>query len=268
MRSLLCVLLLACPMLAQDISEQSPEKNGEFFVDGIAHHYATGADCTVVVAAHSALNGKFLAVKVRVYNQGQHSITVRPEDIVVEDAVAARNLMPISGSELARRMRKPYNMARYAVNGVAGASPENALTVDMLNPQLLEMMRAMTAHGNAGVPASGRNALYTDTPGALDEGARSAGPVECDQVCHLRNREAQASDPLAQLQRQSSPDSVEDAAFRANTISPRASVGGVLYYPLSKTSETVIGPHGKKGRLLRVSVPVGGERFQFELPVE
>ena len=112
------------------------------------------------------INHKFVAVKVRVYNSGQQSVTVKPEDVSVEDTLAGRTLATISGSELARRMRRPYNWARFSVNPVAGELPETPLTSDQVNPRLLEMMRAMSARMNAS-PApvlSGRSVLYTDTP--------------------------------------------------------------------------------------------------------
>ncbi len=267
MRSWLFAFLLVCPLLAQEITRDPADTKGTFFVDGIVYQYAAGASCTVVVAAHSVINHKFLAVKVRVYNAGQRSISVKPEDIIVEDAIGGRDLTAIPGSELARRMRKPQNMARFAVNGIGGPPMNTPITSDMVSPQFLEMMRAMAARGNGGMPAG--NVLYTDTPGALEEGDAALGPPECDQVCRLRNREAQAADALTQLQHPSSADAVEQYALLANTVPPRANVGGVLYYPLGKLSQSAsVAEHGRKGRLVRVSVPVMGEHFRFELPVE
>jgi hypothetical protein len=235
-RQILCVLLLACPLFAQDGSPARPEsqnRKGRFYVDGIVYQYASGREYTVVAAAHSVLNHKFLAVKLRVYNAGPRSVTVKPEDVALEDAVGQRTVAAISGAELAKRLRKPYNMARYGVNAIAGGEPETPITSDMANPQFLEMMRAMAAqvHSRAG---AGDNLLYTDTPGALAVGDEAAGPVECDQVCKLRLRETQGADVLAQLQRQTSPDNVEQWALLANTIPPRGNVGGVVYYPLGK----------------------------------
>src|SRR5579863_4140782 len=104
MRSFVCALLFVCPLVAQQVTRDIPESNGAFFVDGITYQYAARADCTVVVAAHSVINHKFLGVKVRVYNAGQRSIAVKPEDISVEDAVASRELAAISSTELARKM--------------------------------------------------------------------------------------------------------------------------------------------------------------------
>jgi hypothetical protein len=76
----------------------------------------------VVVAAHSIANRKVLGVKVRILNNGRHSVTVRPEDVRLEDAVAGRDVEAVPGLELARRMRHPYNMSRFAVNAAAGAA--------------------------------------------------------------------------------------------------------------------------------------------------
>jgi hypothetical protein len=272
MRCVLCVLLLGGSLLAEgpsSVAQNSPVK-GSFYVDGIVYQYVAGADYTVVAAAHSVINHKFLAVKVRVYNTGQHSVTVKPEDVVVEDAVAGHSVASISAAELAKRMRRPQNMARYTVGAVAGDSTDSPVTSDMVTPQFLEMMRAMTARTNGGGSfLSGRNLLYTDTPGALD-GRDAASPAasECDEVCRLRMREAQGVDVLAQLQRSSSPDYVEQCGFLANTIPPHANVGGVFYYPLSKLAEVQGESKKSKNRLARVTVPVGGESFQFELPAE
>src|SRR5271165_2149691 len=105
MRTLVCVLVLSCPLVTQSISREASGDSGTFFVDGVVYKYATGANCTVVAAVHSALNHKFLAVKVRIYNSGQRSISVQPSDVVVEDVVRGREVTAVSASELARKMR-------------------------------------------------------------------------------------------------------------------------------------------------------------------
>jgi hypothetical protein len=105
MRLLACLLLLSCQLLAQNVTRETSAGSGTFFVDGVLYQYSAAANCTVVAAVHSVLNHKFLAVKVRVYNAGQHSISVRPDDVVVEDAVSGREVTAVSASELARRMR-------------------------------------------------------------------------------------------------------------------------------------------------------------------
>ncbi len=248
--------------------QELPE--GTFYVDGIVYQYESATDHTVVAAAHSVINHKFLAVKVRVYNAGQHSVTIKPEDILVED-VAGHAVAAIPGAELARRMRKSYNMARFGVNAMAGSdTPDTPITSEMTSPQFLQMMRAMAARANANSGGVvGNNLLYTDTPGALEPGEDSGHAEECDIVCRLRTREGQGADVLAQLQRQNSPDFVEQCALLSNTIPQRANVAGVLYFPLGKLSESAAASnHGKKARLVRVTVPVGSESFQFVLPVE
>jgi hypothetical protein len=270
MRYLLCALLLSCSLFAQD-ETFAPQKlaKGQFYVDGIVYQYVTGTDSTVVAAAHSVINHKFLAVKVRVYNASRRSVTVKPEDILVEDFVAGHAAAGISAAELAKRMRKPYNMARFSVGAMGAGDPAaTPITSDMVSPQFLQMMRAMAARTNGGA-GTGNSLLYTDTPGALESGEETDLAVECDQVCRLRTREAQGADALAQLQRQASPDAVERWALLANTIPPRANVVGVLYYPLGKLSESASASNnGKKGRVVRVTVPVGAESFQFVLPAE
>jgi hypothetical protein len=85
----------------------------------------------------------------------------------------------------------------------------------------------------------------------------------------LRSIEAQSADALAQLQRQNSPDFVEQAALRANTLPPHANEAGVLYIPLGKLSqESPQSAHMKKRRIVRVTVPLDEEKFQFVLLVE
>lgn len=244
-------------------------RHGSFYVEGIVYEYAATADYTVVAAAHSVINHKFVAVKVRIYNTAQHSVTVKPEDVLVEDAVAGHAVATTSGTEIANRMRKPYNMARMGVTGNTGSDPtETAITSDMVSPQFRQMMQAMAARAN-GPMAGGRNVLYTDTPGALDTNGAAPLVNDCDLICRLRNREASSIDELAQLQHQNTPDYVEQCSLRANTIPPRANMGGVLYIPLGKLSEQPASVnHGKKARAVRVTVPVDGQSFQFVVPVE
>jgi len=274
MRYLLCALLFSCSLFAQNQGEAAAPQpsgvaKGAFYVDGIVYQYASGTDHTVVAAAHSVINHKFLAVKVRVYNAGQHSLTVKPEEILVEDVVAGHAVAAIPGAELAKRLRKPYNMARFGMNAIGGSEPaDTPITSEMSSPQFLQMMRAMAARANSG-GGTANSMLYTDTPGALESGEETAPPVECDVVCRLRTREGQGADVLAQLQRQGSPDYVEQCGLLANTVPPRANVAGVLYFPLGKLAESAAASNnGKKGRLVRVTVPLGSESFQFVLPVE
>jgi hypothetical protein len=274
MRCFVAALLLSCCLLAQDQSspQSSPSASGMFYVDGIVYQYVARRDSVVVAAAHSVLNHEFLAVKVRVYNAGQQSVTVKPEEVVLQDANAGRALASVSGADLARKMRHPYNWARYAVTPMAGGGSEPPDDSAVVTPQLIEMMKAMAARsqeeGTSMMPG-GKNLLYTDTPGALRSGEAAPGAKVCDQVCRLRNVEANSPDVLTQLQRQNDPDYVQQNAFLANTIPPGANASGVFYCPLGKLSESsATSPQVKKSRLVRVIVPVGAESFQFVIPVE
>ena len=271
MRFLICALLLTSSLVAQQYSAapDSSFEKGTFYVDGMPYQYAVGTEYTVVAAVHSVINRKFAAVKVRIYNGGQHSVTIKPEDVRVEDAVAGRAVEPTSGAELARRMRKAYNMARLAVGG---NQPDDAASADnssASNQQLMEMMRAIAARSNQPSVPAGDNLLYTDTPGALDAAEQTHHAVECDQACRLRMGESHGADALAQLQRQNTPEYIEQCSLRSNTIPPHASVVGVLFYPLGKLAEEKpASAHMKKRRIVRVSVPVDDEQFQFVLVVE
>lgn len=271
----LCALLLGCSLIAEgesSIPQTSRTGNGSFYVNGIVYQYVAGTDYTVVAAAHSVINHKFVAVKVRVFNVGQQSVTVKPEEVRVEDTVAGQSLHMVAATQLAGRMRRPYNWARLAVNQAAGESADTPATSETVNPQFLEMMRAMAAKANGpGGPMlpGNKNLLYTDTPGALQSRGAIPTPADCDTVCRLRNREAGSPDVLAQLQRQNSPEYVEQSAFLANTITPQSEADGVLFFPMPKLAHGVpLATNGKKAGLMRVTVPVGEEKFQFLLVVE
>ena len=110
MRYILCAALFCSWLGAQDNpsrSPLSPPGDGIFYVNGIDYHFISVTNYTVVVAAHSVANRKFLGVKVRILNNGQQSVTVRPEDVRVEDAVAGRDVAAISGTELAKKNAPP-----------------------------------------------------------------------------------------------------------------------------------------------------------------
>ena len=274
MRHWLCAFLLCFSVAVQSESPtfQAPAAgSGSFYVNGIVYRYVAGTEYTVVAAAHSVLNHRFVAVKLRIYNVGQQSVTLKPEDVSVEDTLASHALATISGTELARRMRRPYNWARFAVNPVAGDAEDNPAEGSQANTQLLEMMRAMAARMNTG-PApvlSGQGVLYTDTPGALQTHPQTPSPAECGAVCRLRNREAAGPDVLAQLQRQTTPDYVEQSAFLANTITPQTDADGVLFFPMPKLEHGVpLAKNGQKAGMVRLKVPVGEEKFELVLLVE
>src|SRR5271157_3302723 len=69
MRYFLCAVLLSCSLIAEGESSiaQAPNTgSGSFYVNGIIYQYVAATDYTVVAAAHSVINRKFAAVKVRV----------------------------------------------------------------------------------------------------------------------------------------------------------------------------------------------------------
>ena len=71
------------------------------------------------------------------------------------------------------------------------------------------------------------------------------------------------------LFRSTSADAVEHSALLANTLLPHSDTAGVLFYPMARLSRDADGPgHGKKAGTLKVTVPVGAERFEFALRVE
>ena len=226
----------------------------------------------MVAAAHAVLNRKFAAVKVRIYNGSQKSLTVKPEEIALEDGVGGRPVTAVTGTELARKMRHPYNWARLAVNPVAGSSNEAPDDDAVVTAEMVQMMRAMTAKTNGTSGRSvvaGKNLLYTDTPGALHTGEGSPEVTVCDRVCQLRNAEAESPDVWKPLQREAQPDDVQQNSLLANTVPPRGNVSGLIFCPMGKLSEgRTAESDGKKARAVRVTVAIGGENFQLMLPVE
>jgi hypothetical protein len=275
MRSILCAALF-CSLLGAQNKMLAPSSSPEdriFYVNGIDYHFISGTNYTVVVAAHSVANRKFLGVKVRILNNGQHAVTVRPEDVVVADAVAGCDLEGISGMELARRMRRPYNWSRYAVNAAAGQTPDAAHGADAADHQPSDIMRAMQqmAMQMASAPPPVISTLSIAEPTAAESHGRGVVPdgVISDEVSHLRMKEASRPDMLMQLQRQVSPDYLERTSFLANTIPPRADLEGVFYYPMSKLArDPAASKKAAQTRMVHVTVPVGDEKFQFTMAVE
>ena len=274
MRYYLWVLLLGSSVLAADstsIPELPHVHSDSFYVNGIAYQYLTGAECTVVAAAHSIINRKYLGLKVRVLNLGQQSVTIKPEEVSVEDVMAGRVLGLVSGVDLAKRMRRPQNWARYGVT-MAGGGSEEIRSSGNFGPQFGDTMRPLEVQPNPS--AKGALIVSSNRPANPDEApvrvhSRAATGGACDTPCQLRSREAADPDVLKRLQGQNTPEYVEDSAFLANTISPEDDASGVLYYPMPKLSrDGSASTHGKKSGLVRVRVPVGAEVFQFVFAVE
>ena len=273
MRYILCAALFCSLLGAQDnlaVSPPSPRGDGMFYVNGIDYHFISLTNYTVVVAAHSVVNRKFLGVKVRILSNGQHSVTVRPEDVRVEDAVAGRDLEGISGAELAKRMRRPYNWSRFAVNTATGRAPDAADDPETIDPQHSDIMRAMQqmASQMASAPPVLSTLSITEATGQPDSGI-APGATISDEVSYLRRKEGSRPDVLMQLQRQISPDYLERTSFLANTIPPRTDLEGVFYYPMGKLARGPTAPKkAAQTRTARVIVPVGDEKFQFMFAVE
>ena len=270
MHQFFCALLLGSALLAQQQLPALPdlsEAKGMFHAEGIAYHYTVGKDYLVVAAAQTVINRKFLAVKVRFYNTGSNAVTVNPENILVEDAIAGHPLAAVSAASIAEKMRKTPGMAAYAVGGeTAGGKEDNEVGGTVSSELILEMMRAMAPARRPNPGAKRQNPLFTDV---------AAGsmvplcPFGCDLTWKLSMRESHGSDTLAKLQGTDSTDYVERCGLGANTIAPDANVSGVLYFPLGKLMRESMNANSlKKTRIVRMTIPLGGESFQFVLPVE
>ena len=273
MRYIVCAALLCGLVGAQEqanISQPPPHGDGIFFVNGVDYHFISGSKYTVVIAAHAVVNRKFLGVKIRILNNDEHSVTVRPEDLKTEDAVSGRSLEGVSGTELAKRMGRPYNWSRFAVNTATGGTADTESDTETVDQQRTEMLHAMQqmASKMANGPAS-MNAMATAEPSGVSNVVMVPGSKFSDEVSQLRSQESSRPDVLMQLQRQNSPDYIARTSLLANTIPPGADLEGVLYYPLGKLARD---PAASKRRtnahIVRVTVPVGGDKFQFVLAVE
>lgn len=209
MRYVLCAALFCGLLGAQDNasgSSSSYQGDGVFYVNGIAYHFLSGSDYTVVVAAHSIANRKFLAVKLRIVNDGQHSVTVRPNDVRVVDAVAEHDLEQIPGAELAKRMRRPYNWSRFGVNAAGGPPNDTGDDSQTSDPQHSDILRAMQqmAMQMASAPPVISALSIADTTGIRQpEASVIPEATISDEVSHLRMKEAARPDVLMRLQRQS-----------------------------------------------------------------
>ena len=128
MRQLLIALLLCSCAAAQDATPvQGPDfsraarQRGAFYLNGIGHQYIQGKNFTVVAAAIPTLNGKYLGVKLHVFNRSKKSLNMLPESVTVEDSVGAKVLELFSASEIADHMRRQPTWMRVAGAAVGGA---------------------------------------------------------------------------------------------------------------------------------------------------
>ncbi len=229
-----------------------------FYINGIAYRYAAGESYAVVAAATTGVAGKYLGIKVHVFNRSRQSITVRPEDIAVVDAIANRRLLPISAVEIVNRKRGQPTWMKFAGNAVAGGGEP---TGDLVNPQWNELVRALQPEVTSSARADSTTAVYSSQKMQVD------GP-DCDTACQLRNREVNSTLSTG-WQQQNLADSIQKTAFLANTIPPQCDIEGVLYFPMPRQAAT--DSHARrrsKSYAITITVPVAGERFNLDFPVD
>ncbi len=227
-----------------------------FYINGIAYRYAAGPYYAVVAAATPGVAGKYLGVKVHVFNRSKQSITVRPDDISVIDAIANRRLDPIPAMVVANGKRGQPAWLKFAGTAVGGPPQPVA---DMINPQWSDLVRALQPEVQSST-RSDAGGVYSSQKLQLD------GP-DCDTACQLRNREVNST--LGSGWQQNLAESIERTAFLANTIPPQSDIEGVLYFPMPRQAATDPSARRRsKGYAVTVTVPVAGERFHLDFPVE
>lgn len=266
--SLIVVTLLAPSMFAADAKPpRTPQAQVEtrlwepgssfFYINGIAYRYAAAESYAVVAAATTGVAGKYLGIKVHVFNRSRQSITVRPEDITVVDAIANRRLAPVPAVEIVNRKHGQPTWMKFAGN-VAGPSEP---TGDLVNPQWNELVRALQPEVTSSARADSSSAVYSSQKVQVD------GP-DCDTACQLRNREVNSTLSTG-WQQQNLADSIQKTAFLANTIPPQCDIEGVLYFPMPRQAATNPGARRKsKSYAITITVPVAGERFNLDFPVD
>lgn len=265
--SLVLLTLLASSILAEDAKPPlTPQAQAEarmwepgssfFYINGIAYRYAAASSYAVVAAATTGVGGKYLGIKVHVFNRSRQSITVRPEDIAVVDAIANRRLKPIPAVEVVNRKRGESSLMRFAGNVAGPAEPVG----DLVNPQWNELVRALQPEVTSSARADSTTAVYSSQKVQVD------GP-DCDTACQLRNREVNST--LSSGWQQNLSESIQHTAFLANTIPPRCDIEGVLYFPMPRQAATDPGARRRsKSYAITITVPVAGERFNLDFPVD
>jgi len=228
-----------------------------FYINGIAYRYAAASSYAVVAAATSGIGGKYLGVKVHIFNRSRQSITVRPGDITVIDAIANRRLTPIPAIEIANRKRGQPGWMKFAGSAVAG-SPE--AMGDLVNPQWNELVRALQPEVTSSARADSTTAVYSSQKVQVD------GP-DCDTACQLRNREVNST--LSSGWQQNLADSIQQTAFLANTIPPQCDIEGVLYFPMPRLASSYPNARWRsRSYAVTITLSVGTERFNLDFPVD
>jgi len=259
--------LIALPNLAEDAKSivgaeaQSEARVWEpsssfFYINGIAYRFAAAESYAVVAAATTGLGGKYLGIKVHVFNRSRQSITVLPEDITVVDAIAKRRLTPVPAVDVVNRKRGEPTWMRFAGNVAGPGEPVG----DLVNPQWNELVRALQPEITSSARANSTAAVYSSQKLQVD------GP-DCDTACQLRNREVNSS--LSSGWQQNLSESIQNTAFLANTIPPQCDIEGVLYFLMPRQAATDPGARRRsKSYAITITVPVAGERFNLDFPVD
>ena len=244
------------PAASAEVRSWQPESSF-FFINGLAYRYAAGPSYAVIAAATPGVAGKYLGVKLHVFNRGHRSITVRPEDVVLLDAVANRRLASIPAVAVVNR--KTGTPAWAKVAGMAAGPPPEPLS-DLMDPHWSGLARALqpevksSARPEAGAGGAAGENLQVDAP-------------DCDTGCQLRNREANSR--LSSGGQESLADSIQRTAFLANTIPPQCDVEGILYFPMPKQAGTEAAARRRsKSYAVTLEVSLAGERFLLDFPVE
>jgi hypothetical protein len=232
-----------------------PESNS-FYINGVAYRYAVGNSYAVVAAAMPGIGGKYLGIKLHIFNHSRQSITVRPGDFHLVDALANRRLPGVAAVEVAGHKRQPLFM-KFAGNAIGG-SPDPL--PDALHPQWSELVRALQPE-----VASARR-LDSSDPHYPGQSLQLDGP-DCDIGCQLRNREVNSS--LNTRRQEDLADAIQHDAFLANTVPPQCDVEGVLYFPMPRrASVDAQARRQSKSYAVTLTVPLGSERFHLDFPVE
>lgn len=269
MRRLHCLMvgLLCIAAVAQDGGAPlTPEAQVEaqrwepgtnyFYINGVGHRYAADASYAVVAAAVPEVAGKYLAVKVHVFNRSRQSITVRPDDVDLIDAVANRRVDAVAPVEVANRKLTTVLM-KFAAATVAGPQEQ---VPDAVDPQWSSLVRVLQPE----VQSSQR--LYWGTAGRVRESYQFDGP-DCDTACQLRNREANST--LSWNRQETLAECILHTAFLANTIPPQGDVEGVVYFPMPHKASTDLSARRRsKSYAATLSVQIAGEHFHLDFPVD
>lgn len=227
-----------------------------FYINGLAYRYAADSNYAIVATATPGIAGKYLGVKLHVFNRGRRSITVRPEDVIVLDAVAQRRLAPISAVEVVNR--KTGTPAWAKVAGMAAGPPEPL--PDLINPQWSGLARTLQSNVKSSAHPDGSTTGTAGEPLQVDAS-------DCDTGCQLRNREANSR--LSSGGQESLADAIQHTAFLANTIPPQCDVEGILYFPMPKQASTdPTARRHSKNYAITLEVSLAGERYRLDFPVE